>query len=65
MRERAELYGGSLRCGPEPNGGYAVRGKIASPGGVAMSIRVLLADDERLVRAGFRMILQASPISTW
>jgi DNA-binding NarL/FixJ family response regulator len=26
-----------------------------------MSIRVLLADDERLVRAGFRMILQAEP----
>ena len=26
-----------------------------------MSIRVLLADDERLVRAGFRMILKAEP----
>ncbi len=26
-----------------------------------MSIRVLLADDERLVRAGFRMILKTEP----
>ena len=26
-----------------------------------MSIRILLADDERLVRAGFRMILKAEP----
>ena len=26
-----------------------------------MSVRVLLADDERLIRAGFRMILSAEP----
>jgi YesN/AraC family two-component response regulator len=26
-----------------------------------VSIRILLADDERLVRAGFRMILKAEP----
>ena len=30
-----------------------------------MSIRVLVADDERLVRAGYRMILAPSPTSRW
>ena len=57
MRERVGVYGGELHAG-RSNGGYVVRG--APPAGNAM-IRVLLADDEALVRGGFRAILQAHP----
>ena len=28
MRERVELYGGDLRAGPEPSGGFAVRARL-------------------------------------
>ena len=57
MRERVSLYGGELDAG-RGNGGYVVRARI--PLRNAM-IRVLLADDEALVRGGFRAILQAQP----
>jgi len=50
MRERAEATGGTLDAGPRPEGGFAVRARLAR----STVIRVVLADDQALVRAGFR-----------
>ena len=58
MRERAALLGGTLEAGPTAHGGYRVHALL--PLDVApMTIRVVIADDQTLVRAGFRMILDA------
>ena len=53
MRERATLLGGAVAAGPGP--GRAVPGQ----GEAAAVIRVLIADDQQLVRSGFRMMLEA------
>ncbi|WP_051457891.1 sensor histidine kinase [Microbispora sp. ATCC PTA-5024] len=37
MRERAELFGGSLEAGPLPQGGFRVRATLPIPRGVPMS----------------------------
>jgi len=54
MRERVSLVGGDLDAGPLPGGGLLRAGETA-----AVTVRVLLADDQALVRSGFRMILEA------
>ena len=59
MRERASLHGGHLRTGPRPTGGFAVHATFPLNGSGRMTISVVLVDDQAMVRAGFRMILEA------
>ena len=65
MRERAALAGGRLDAGPSPDGlGWRVRAVLPAPdrrrGACAMTaIRVLIADDQAVVRRGLRTILEA------
>ncbi len=56
-RTRRRRSAASSRAGRAPEGGFAIRCAAAAV------IRVLLADDQRLVRSGFRMILGADPSS--
>ena len=69
MTERVSALGGTVRAGPRPGGGFEVIahlpfGAAAAAGGrepVSVAIRVLLADDQTLVRAGFRVLIEAAP----
>ena len=60
MRERVALFGGELTAGPGPAGGLH-RGRPPPRRGRGPVIRTLVVDDQGLVRAGFRMILEAQP----
>ena len=60
MRERTAMLGGTLDAGPVA-GRRLPRARPSAAGGRAMTIRVVLADDQALVRGGFRMILDARP----
>ena len=57
MRERVALFGGELDAGRCPRSWFP-RSRPSAARGAAM-IRVLIADDQTLVRDGFRMILDA------
>ena len=65
MRERVKLYGGELEAGRRRGGGFRIRAKLPLVADEARwrrrrePVRVLIADDQALVRAGFRMILDA------
>ncbi len=63
MRERAGMHDGTLEAGPRDGGGFAGAGRpahrVGAGGGV--SIRIFLVDDQALVRAGFRMLIEAQP----
>ena len=56
MTERAALLGGSLDAQPERGQRMDGHGRAA-----AMSVRVLVADDQEIVRTGLTMILDAQP----
>ena len=61
MAERASAFGGTLTAGPRPErwlGGQGPAARLQDPP-ADMTIRVVLADDQALLRKGFRMILEA------
>ena len=58
MAERVSVFGGSLQTGVRPEGGFRVFVTLPVGGPV---IRVLVADDQALVRGGFRSILETQP----
>ena len=60
MNERATLLGGSFEAGPGPERGWTVDAVLPRTG-AGMTIRVLVADDQDLVRTGLSMILDAQP----
>ena len=59
MTERVQLLGGTLRAGPARRAGGGRR--RAADAGTPMTVRVLVADDQDLVRTGLSMILDAQP----
>ena len=60
MRERVAMFGGELEAARADGGGFTVRARLPSAPRLGV-IRVLLADDQALVRGGFRLILDAEP----
>ena len=61
MAERARLLGGTFEAGPNRDRGWTVHAELPKSGSGCMTIRVLVADDQDLVRTGLRMILDAQP----
>ena len=60
MRERAALFGGTLTAGRADGAASVVRA-AAYPYAAAVSrLRVVIADDQPLMRAGFKAVLEAT-----
>ena len=56
MRERVGMYGGEFRAAPLPGSGFRVTAWFPLDGHRGMTIRVLVADDQALVRGSFRIL---------
>ncbi len=61
IRERVALYGGTVELVPSSSGGLRLAVRAAPEGGRDMSIRVVIVDDQGMVRAGFRSLLAGEP----
>ena len=59
MGERVREVGGTLRTGPTGDGRWEVAARLPLSGEGEWVIRVLIADDQAMVRTGFRLILEA------
>ena len=61
MRERVAAVGGTLEVGPTADGWFRVAAHVRRAREQArLSIRVLLADDQALIRAGFRVLIDSA-----
>ena len=61
MTERAALLGGTLEAGPERRQRLDGHRRAAEERHGHMTIRVIVADDQEIIRTGLRMILDAQP----
>ena len=59
MRERVGLHGGHLRAGPDAAGRVRGARDVPAERRRHVTITIVLADDQPLVRGGFRLILEA------
>ena len=62
MSERVSVFGGSMQAHACARAAFRVRVELPLDGSM---IRVLVADDQALVRGGFRSILETQATSTW
>ncbi len=59
MRERAAVFGGQVSAGPRPDGGWRVHTVLRAGTERRVTTSILLADDQPMLRLGFRLVLDA------